>query len=159
LRPVVRDLCIFGVLGKLLVEGITQCTVWCGCTVCQQTQQTRRLLDDLDTACQRMGRHALNAERAHLPSAQWQAARPFSNKCRGCTTSRQVWPVSLCHGPQAAGLRLSGKWRARPGHVSAPDPSSYQGPPHSGTLLGFGFTRRLRTYMYRGPVSFYGGPD
>jgi hypothetical protein len=90
---------------------------------------------------------------------QWQAARPLLNKCRGCTTLRQAWPDSLCHGPQAVGLRLSGKWRARPGHVSAPDPCSYQGPPRSGTLLRFGPTRRLRTYMYWGPVSFYGGPD
>ena len=106
-----------------------------------------------------MGRDALNAERACRLSAQWQAARPLLNKCRGCTTSHQVRPGSLCHGPQAAGLRLSGKWRARPGHVSAPDPCSYQGPPRSGTLLRFGPTRRLRTYMYRGPMSFCGGQD
>ena len=144
--PVVRDLCIFGVQGKLLVEGITQCAAWHGRTVRQQTQQARRLLDDLDAACQRMGRDALNAERARRPSAQWQAARLFLNKCRGCTTSRQVRPGSLCHGPQAAGLRLSGKWRARPAHVSAPDPCSYQGPPRSGTLLEFGPTRGLWTY-------------
>jgi hypothetical protein len=57
------------------------------------------------------------------------------------------------------GLRLSEKWRARPRHVSAPDPCSYQGPPRSGTLLGFGPTRRLWTYMYRGSVSFCGGPN
>jgi hypothetical protein len=81
------------------------------------------------------------------------------NKCRGCMTSRQVRPGSLCHGPQAAGLRLSRKWRARPGHVSASDPCSYQGPPRSGTLLRFGPTRGLQTYMYRGSVSFCGGPD
>jgi hypothetical protein len=103
-----------------------------------------------------MGRDALNAERARRPSTQWQAARLLLNKCRGCTTSRQVRPSSLCHGPQAAGLRLSGKWRARPAHVSAPDPCSYQGPPRSGTVLGFVPTQRLRTYMYRGPVSFWG---
>jgi hypothetical protein len=106
-----------------------------------------------------MGRDALNAERARRPSAQWQAARLFLNKCRGCTTSRQVWPGSLCHGLQAAGLHLSGKRRARPAHMSALDPCTYQGPPRSGTLLGFRPTRRLRTYMYRSPVSFCGGPD
>jgi hypothetical protein len=106
-----------------------------------------------------MGRDTLNVERTRRPSAQWQAARLLLNKCRGCTTSRQVRPDSLCHGPQAAGLRLSEKWRARPAHVSAPDPCTYQGPPCSGTLLGFGPTRRLRTYMYRGSVSFCGGPD
>jgi hypothetical protein len=123
------------------------------------TQQARRLLDDLDVACQRMGRDALNAERARRPSAQWQAARPLLNKCKGCTTSRQVRPDSLCHGSQAAGLRPSGKWRARPRHVSAPDPCPYQGPPCSGTLLRFRPTQRLQTYMYRSPVSFRGGPD
>jgi hypothetical protein len=96
-----------------------------------------------------MGRDTLNAERACRPSAQWQAARLLLNKCRGYTTSRQVRPGSLCHGPQAAGLHLSGKWSARPAHVSALNPCSYQGPPRSGTLLGFGPTRRLRTYMYR----------
>jgi hypothetical protein len=71
LCPVVRDLCIFGVQGKLLVEGITQCAAWHGRTVRQQTQQARRLLDDLDVACQRMGRDTLNVERARRPSAQW----------------------------------------------------------------------------------------
>jgi hypothetical protein len=97
-----------------------------------------------------MGRDALNAERARRSSAQWQAARLFLNKCRDCTTSRQVRPNSLCHGPQAAGLRLCGKRRARPAHVSAPDPCTHQGPSRSGTLLGFGPTRGLRTCMYIG---------
>jgi hypothetical protein len=106
-----------------------------------------------------MGRDAINAERAHRPSARWQAARLFLNKCRGCTTSRQVRPGSLCCGPQAAGLRLSGKRRAGPAHVLASDPCTYQGPPRSGTLLGFGPTRRLWTHMYWGPVSFCGGPN
>jgi hypothetical protein len=109
LCPIVRDLCIFGVQGKLLVEGITQCAAWHGCTVRQQTQQARRLLDDLDAACQRMGRDTLNAKRARRPSAQWQAVRPLLNKCRGCTALRQARLDGLCHGPQAAGLRLSGK--------------------------------------------------
>jgi hypothetical protein len=43
--------------------------------------------------------------------------------------------------------------------VSALDPYSYQGSPCSRTLLRFGPTRRLRTHLYRGPVSFCGGPD
>jgi hypothetical protein len=34
----------------------------------------------------------------------------------------------------AAGLRLSGKRRARPGHVPAPDPLPCRGPPRPGTL-------------------------
>jgi hypothetical protein len=116
------------------------------------------VLDDFDAAYQRMGRDALNAERARRPPAQWQAARLFLNKCRGCTTSRQVRPGGLCHGPQAAGLHLSGKWRARPAHVSVPDPCTHQGPPRSGTLLEFGPTWRLPTYMYTRymPVRCYG---
>jgi hypothetical protein len=104
-----------------------------------------------------MGWDALNAERAHRPSAQWQAACLFLNKCRGCMTSRQVRPGSLCHGPQAAGLRLSGKWRARPTLVSAPDPCTHQGPSRSGTLLEFGPTRRLWTCMYIGVQCPSGG--
>jgi hypothetical protein len=150
LCPVVRDLCIFGVLGKLLVEGITQCAAWHGCTVRQQTQQARRRLDDLDAACQRMGQNTLNAERARRPSVQWQAARPLLNKCRGYTALRQARPDGLCHGPQAAGLRLRGERRARPAHVSAPDPCIPQGPSRSGTLPRFGPTLGLRNYMYIG---------
>jgi hypothetical protein len=88
LCPVVRDLCIFDVHGKLLVEGITHCAAWHRRTVCQQTQQACRLLDDLDAICQRMGRDILNAERACRPLAQWQAARPLLNKCRGYTAFR-----------------------------------------------------------------------
>jgi hypothetical protein len=109
LFPVTRDLCIFDVQGKLLAEGIVQCAAWHERTVHQQTQQARRLLDDLDAACQRMGRDAINAERARHPSAQWQAARPLLNKCRRCTALRQARLDGLCHGPQAVGLRLSGK--------------------------------------------------
>jgi hypothetical protein len=150
LCPVVRDLCIFGVQGKLLVEGITQCAVWHRHTVLQQTQQARRLLDDLDAVCQRMGRDTLNAERAHHPSTQWQAARPLLNKCRGYTTLRQARPDGLCHGPQAAGLRLRGERRTRPAHVSAPDPCIPQGPSRSGPLPGFGPPPGLRTCMYPG---------
>jgi hypothetical protein len=106
-----------------------------------------------------MGRDALNDERARRPSAQWQAARLFLNKCRGCTTSRQVRPDSLCYGPQAASLRLSGKWRARSAHVSAPDPCTHR-------VFSFRDPTGVRTYpeapdlyVYRGPVSFCGGPD
>jgi hypothetical protein len=63
-------------------------------------------------------------------------------------TLRQAWPDGLCHGPQAAGLRLRVEQRARPAHVSAPDPCIPQGPPRSGTLPGFEPTRGLRTCMY-----------
>jgi hypothetical protein len=138
------------VQGKLLVEGITQYAAWHGRTIRQQTQQARRLLDDLDAACQWMGHDTLNAERARRPSAQWQAERPLLNKCRGYTALRQAWPDGLCHGPQTAGLRLRGERRARPAHVSAPDPCIPQGPSHFGTLPGFGPTLGLWTYMYTG---------
>jgi hypothetical protein len=81
-----------------------------------------------------MGRNALNAEWARHPLVQWQAARPFLNKCRGCTTSRQARPVSLCHGPQASGLRLEreveGKARTRvsSGPLLIPGSSSFRVP-------------------------------
>ena len=135
LCPDIRDLCIPGVQGKLLVEGmmcIVRRTAWR--TVCQQTGQARRLLDDPDAVCQRIGQDALNAERARRPSAWWQAACPLLNKCRGCAALgalRQARLVSCCHEPQATR-------RARPGHVPAPDPYSCRGPPHPGTLLRLG---------------------
>jgi hypothetical protein len=87
---------------------------------------------------------------ARRPSAQWQVARPLLNKCRGYTTLRQARLDGFCHGPQAAGLRLHGERRARPAHVSAPDPYIPQGPSRFGTLPGFGPTRGLRTCMYIG---------
>jgi hypothetical protein len=103
-----------------------------------------------------MGRDVFNAERARRPSAQWKAARLFLNKCRGCTTFRQCRPGSLCHGPQAAGLRLSGKrrrgphtcQRRTPAHtrVLAPGPYWISDLPEGSRLV------------YRGPVSFRGGP-
>jgi hypothetical protein len=95
---VVQDLCIFGVQGQLLVEVITPCAAWHGRTVRQQTQQARRLLDDPDAACQRMGRDALNAERARRPSAQWQAACPLLNKCRGYTAYVRLGPMAYVMG-------------------------------------------------------------
>jgi hypothetical protein len=61
-----------------------------------------------------MGQDTFNAERARRPSAQWQATCLFLNKCRGCMTFRQGRLGSLCHGPQAAGLCLSGKRRRGP---------------------------------------------
>jgi hypothetical protein len=59
----------------------------------------------------------------------------------------------------AAGFRLSGKRRARPGPVSAPDPCSCRGPLRLGTLLGPGpysggpdmSPRELRARIHRGP--------
>jgi hypothetical protein len=75
-------------------------------TVCQQIGRARRLLDDLDVVCQRIGQDILNAERARRPSACWQAARPLRNKCRGCAALgalRQARPIGLCHGPQPRG--------------------------------------------------------
>jgi hypothetical protein len=140
------------VQGKLLVEGITQCVAWHRRTVHQQTQQARRLLDDPDAAYQWMGRDTLNAERARGPLAQWQAARPLLNKCRGYTALRQARPDGLRHGPQAAGLRLLRERRSKPAHVSASDPYTPHGPSCFGTLPGFGPTPGLRTCMYTGAL-------
>jgi hypothetical protein len=84
------------------------------------------------------------------------------------------WLMSraTCHAA-AAGLRLSAKRRARPGHVPASDPYPCRGPPRIGTLPrpgpywgepGAYFEGpdmsfwELRTRSYRGPVSL-GGPD
>jgi hypothetical protein len=73
-------------------------------TIPQQTSQARRLLGDPDAVCRRIGHDTLNVERAHRPSAWWQAARPLRNKCKDCTAVwalRQARPVGLCHEPQA----------------------------------------------------------
>ena len=94
--------------------------------------------------------------RGHVARQCSGRRRVFSSINAGAARLR---PGGLCHGPQAVGLHLSGKWRARPAHVSVPDPCTHQGPPRSGTLLEFGPTWRLPTYMYRGPVSFCGGLD
>jgi hypothetical protein len=76
----------------------------------------------------------------------------------------------------AAGLRLSGERRARPGHVPAPDPHSCRGSFRPGALLWLGpYSERpgpvgmpsweFRTVSegpgcaYRGPVFLCGGPD
>jgi hypothetical protein len=73
-------------------------------------------------------------------------------------TSRQVWPGSLCHGPQVAGLRLRGKRRARPTRVST-------GPLHTPRSFSFRNPAGVRTYLvapdlyvYRGPMTLCGGP-
>jgi hypothetical protein len=67
----------------------------------------------------------------------------------------------------AASFRLSWERRARPGHVSAPDPCLCWGPLRPGTLLrpgphsgGPGMSpRELRTRTHRGPVFLCEGPD
>jgi hypothetical protein len=85
-----------------------------------------------------MGQGALNTERVLRPSAWWQATRPLCNKCNGCMvlasgSTRWLMSQATSHAA-AAGLRLSGKRRARPGHVPALDPYSCRSPPHPGTL-------------------------
>jgi hypothetical protein len=55
---------------------------------------------------------------------------------RGLTSGSARWLMSRATShAAAAGLRLSGERRARPGHVPTPDPYSYRGPPRPGTLL------------------------
>jgi hypothetical protein len=104
-----------------------------------------------------MRRDIFNAERARRPSAQWQAARLFLNKCRGCTTFCQGRPGSLCHRPQAAGLRLSGKRR------QGPHTCQRRTPTHTRVLLAPGpcWSSDLpggSGLVYRGPMFFRGGP-
>jgi hypothetical protein len=132
------------------------------------------LLGDPDTAYQWIGQDTLNAERTHRPSAWWQAARPFRNKCRGCATFKGLtsgttrWLTSQASShATAAGLCLNGERRVGPRRVSAPDPYSSRSPSRPGILLRPGPysggpdmpSWELRTRTYRGPVSLYGGPD
>jgi hypothetical protein len=54
----------------------------------------------------------------------------------GLTSGSARWLMSQASSHvAAAGLRLSGERRARPGHVSAPDPCLRRGPLRPGTLL------------------------
>jgi hypothetical protein len=67
----------------------------------------------------------------------------------------------------AAGFCLSGERRARPEHVSAPDPCLCRGPLRPGTLSRLGphsggpdmSPRELRARTHRGPVFLCGGSD
>jgi hypothetical protein len=53
----------------------------------------------------------------------------------GLSSGSARWVMSRATSHAAAvGLHLSGKRRARPGHVPAPDPYSCWGPPRPGTL-------------------------
>jgi hypothetical protein len=66
-----------------------------------------------------------------------------------------------------AGFCLSGERRARPGHVSTPDPCLCRGPLRPGTLPRLEphsggpdmSPRELRVHTYRGPVFLCRGPD
>jgi hypothetical protein len=58
------------------------------------------------------------------------------HSCMGLTSGLARWPMLRATSRAAvAGLRLSGERRARPGHVSAPDPCLCRGPLRPGTLL------------------------
>jgi hypothetical protein len=86
----------------------------------------------------------------------------------GPTSGSACWLMSRAiNHAAAAGFRLSGERRARPGHVSAPDPCLCRGPLRPGTLLrprphlgGPDMSpRELRARTHRGPMFFCGGPD
>jgi hypothetical protein len=93
----------------------------------------------------------------------------------GLTSGSVHWLMSRASSHAVAvGLRLSGKRRARSGHVPTPDPCLRRGPLHPGTLPrpgpyseGPGAHPRDPTCLLgssglvhtRGPVSLYGGPD
>jgi hypothetical protein len=86
----------------------------------------------------------------------------------GLTSGSARWFMSRATSHAvAAGLRLGGKRRARPGHVPARDPFSCRGPSRPGSLPrpgpyseGPGMPPwELRTHTHRGPVSLCGGPD
>jgi hypothetical protein len=90
------------------------------------------------------------------------------HSCMGFTLGSAHWLMSRATShAAAASFRLSGERRARPGHVSAPDPCLCQGPLRPRTLLrpgphsgGPGMSpRELQTRTHRGPVFLYGGPD
>jgi hypothetical protein len=99
--------------------------------------------------------------------AWWQAALPFSNKCRGCLAwwaLCQAWPVGLCVGPQVMWQQWAVQdkvWtRASTGPLPPPGFSSSLDLANAGAFQGIRYTfLGPWTCMYRGPVSFCGGPD
>jgi hypothetical protein len=78
----------------------------------------------------------------------------------GLTSGSTRWLVSQATShAAAAGLRLSRKRRARPGHEPAPDPCSCRGPPHPGTLPRPGpYSEGPRAHP-RDRHAFLGAPD
>jgi hypothetical protein len=124
-----------------------------------------------------MGQGALNAERARRPSAWWQAARPFRNKCKWmygpCV---RLGPLAYVTGHKPCGSSgplpkweaLGKAWtRAGTGPQLMPGSSSPRDLAKARTLLrgawslfeGPGMPSwELRTRSYRGPVSL-GGLD
>jgi hypothetical protein len=92
LCPDARDLCILGVQGKLLAEGMMSIVRHMARAHCLMIDWTGAPSD----AVQWRGLDALNAERAHRSSAWWQVARPLCNKCRDYAAlgaRRQAPPV------------------------------------------------------------------
>jgi hypothetical protein len=93
----------------------------------------------------------------------------------GLTSGSARWLMSRASSQAAAaGLRLSRKYRARDGHVSAPDPYSCRGLPGPETLPGPGpYSEGPEAYprdpacplgssgpvSTGGPASFHRGPD
>jgi hypothetical protein len=95
--------------------------------------------------------------RGHVARQRNGRRRVFSSiNAGGCTAFRQGRPSSLCHGPQAAGLLLSGK------HRRGPHTCQRRTPAHTRVLLaprhcwGSDLPEGSRL-VYRGPVSLRGG--
>jgi hypothetical protein len=86
----------------------------------------------------------------------------------GLTSGSARWlTLQATNHAAAAGFCLSGERRARPGHVSAPDPHLCRGPLRPGTLSRLGphsggpdmSPREPRARTHRGSVFLCGGPD
>jgi hypothetical protein len=75
----------------------------------------------------------------------------------GLTSGSTRWLMSRASThAAAAGLRLSGERRAKPGHVSAPDPSSRRGPQRLWTLVRPGPYPEGLGALPRGPTCLLG---
>jgi hypothetical protein len=137
-----------------------------GRTVCQQTGQARRLLDDPDTVCQRIGQGAL-MPRGHIARQRGGRRRVLSAiKCGGCTAVWalcQAWPVGLCHGPQATRQQWVSAWVGSVGRGL--DTRRLRTPTHTGVFLILGPRQGLvRTWRDLEPTrgtrhALLGAPD
>jgi hypothetical protein len=78
---------------------------------------------------------------------------------RGHTSGPARWLMPQATSrAAAAGLRLSGERRARPGHVPAPDPDSCRGSPRLGTLLWSGSHSERSGARLRDPTCLFRSP-
>jgi hypothetical protein len=99
--------------------------------------------------------------RGHIARQRSGRRRVFSSINGGAARLLvRFGPVAYVMGHKQRVSACAGSGEQGPHTCQHRTPCTHQGPSRSGTLLGFGPTRGSRLiYIYRGPVSFCGGPN